>query len=277
MSHIALTNAWFRSRELNEAASRRIVEDPEAVALVRASFRLRAVWSLRGLVPGLPRLVEELRTVHCVRHASVDALIKAALANGATQVVLLGAGLDSRATRIGQRHPRVRWFEVDRSPHITHKQDTLSDREAWVDHVHADISQPGWDERLRAAGLDPRQRTVWVAEGLIHYLPEGTLDSLLWMIRGTTPDAEFVLSTIHPDTAGRARGTLVRILRWLQELPRIVFTPETLAAAAARAGWEAPQFWDYAAQVDTFAPQARGRPAGVSQDIVRFVHPGPRA
>jgi O-methyltransferase involved in polyketide biosynthesis len=166
----------------------------------------------------------------------------------------------------------VHWFEVDRSPHIAHKGAAISQQDAWVDRVHADIAATGWDEQLRASGLDPRQRTVWIAEGLVHYLPEGTLDRLLWTIRGTTPDAEFILTTIHPDTAARARGTLVRILRWLQEVPRVFFDAPALAAAAARAGWDPPQVWDYPAQVDAFVPQARSRPASVAQDVVRYLH-----
>src|SRR5215813_13947300 len=43
----------------------------------------------------------------------VDALLVEALSRGATQVVNLGAGFDSRAYRFRDRFPQVRFFELD--------------------------------------------------------------------------------------------------------------------------------------------------------------------
>jgi len=43
----------------------------------------------------------------------IDAALKKAAADGATQAVILGAGFDSRAYRFRASHPQVRFFEVD--------------------------------------------------------------------------------------------------------------------------------------------------------------------
>ena len=82
MSQIAIANAFFRARESALPAPDRILDDPFAVALVRSQWRLRALWVLRRIVPGLARLFDELQTVHCVRHASVDALVRPRRAGG---------------------------------------------------------------------------------------------------------------------------------------------------------------------------------------------------
>jgi methyltransferase (TIGR00027 family) len=48
-----------------------------------------------------------------VRTHYIDAALKRAVADGATQVVILGAGYDSRAYRFRQAYPQVKFFEVD--------------------------------------------------------------------------------------------------------------------------------------------------------------------
>ena len=48
-----------------------------------------------------------------VRTHYIDAALKRAVADGAAQVVILGAGYDSRAYRFRQAYPQVKYFEVD--------------------------------------------------------------------------------------------------------------------------------------------------------------------
>src|SRR5258706_1855767 len=48
-----------------------------------------------------------------VRTHYIDAALKRAVADGATQVVVLGAGYDSRAYRFREAFPQVKFYEVD--------------------------------------------------------------------------------------------------------------------------------------------------------------------
>ena len=258
MSQIAMANAFFRARESALPAEQRILDDPHAQSLVRTIWKLRLLWSVRGLIPGLSRLFDELQTVHCVRHAAVDALVAQALREGVRQVVLLGAGLDARPSRFGAEYPDVRWFEVDRSPYIAHKGSVLDRRQ--VTSVTADLSTPQWTQRLVDAGLDRGRETLWVAEGLIHYLPSDMLEHLLRDIRGLALRPRFALTFIRPEVAAQASGALVRLLRLLAEIPAVYFRAADLVELARQQDWTSVQTWDYDQQVASFAPAARARP-----------------
>lgn len=266
MSLIAIANAFFRAQESERPTNARILVDPWAGKLLRSPWRLRAVWALRPVIPGLGRRLEELQTVHCVRHASVDRLIERALQAGATQVVLLGAGLDARSERFASRFPNVRWFEVDRSPHITHKADTLPGR-SQTTRVTADLGGEAWISSLRKAGFDLSRQTVWVAEGLLHYLPNDTVVGILRDIRGLGAQSSVIFTFIRPEVAHQASGVLRRLIGWVGEVPETFFTHEGLERLARELRWGPIEIWDLPRQITGFAPQAAGRPTGPSQDV----------
>ncbi|AZM44428.1 SAM-dependent methyltransferase [Streptomyces sp. WAC 06738] len=106
---------------------------------------------------------------------------------GARQVVLLGAGLDTRAFRLDLPSDCV-VFEIDRAGVLAFKQRVLTALSAApkVKRVPVPVDlREGWAGALTAAGFDPAARSVWLAEGLLFYLPGpaesyliGTVDGL---------------------------------------------------------------------------------------------------
>ena len=92
---------------------------------------------------------------------------------GARQVVLLGAGLDCRAFRLGWP-PGCQVHEVDTTGVLAFKQAVLdqagatptADRRTLAADLRLD-----WSEALLDAGFDPTAPTAWLAEGLLLYLP----------------------------------------------------------------------------------------------------------
>ncbi|MEU9556430.1 SAM-dependent methyltransferase [Streptomyces fumanus] len=97
------------------------------------------------------------------------------------QVVLLAAGLDTRAFRLA-------WpagctvFEIDRGPVLDFKQTVLDDAgaRARCDRrpVPVDL-RTDWGGALVRAGFDPRRPTAWLAEGLLPFLPPAAEEKLL--------------------------------------------------------------------------------------------------
>ncbi|MDT0317267.1 class I SAM-dependent methyltransferase [Streptomyces millisiae] len=101
-----------------------------------------------------------------------DFLLTSARA-GARQVVLLGAGLDARAFRLDWP-PGCVVFEIDRAAVLTFKHRVLDEVSAAPRATRVPIPvdlRDDWVGALTGAGFDPAEPTVWLAEGLLFYLP----------------------------------------------------------------------------------------------------------
>lgn len=95
------------------------------------------------------------------------------LAAAADQVVLLAAGLDTRAYRLDWP-AGTRLWELDLPPVLAFKEEVLDAAGAAPACGRAvlpgDLLDPGWPRRLVEAGFDPQRPTAWLAEGLVVYL-----------------------------------------------------------------------------------------------------------
>jgi methyltransferase (TIGR00027 family) len=114
-----------------------------------------------------------------VRVRWFDDVVSAATARGVRQVVLLGAGLDTRPHRL-DLPAEVDWYEVDREEIFTGKEPVLAGaaprcrRHAVAGDLAADWATPLLDACLDAGG-----QTLWLAEGLFFYLTEELIVSML--------------------------------------------------------------------------------------------------
>jgi methyltransferase (TIGR00027 family) len=115
-----------------------------------------------------------------VRTHYFDSYFAGATAAGIRQVVILAAGLDSRAFRLDWPAGTT-VYEIDQPQVVTYKTTTLesvgaaptADRRT----VQVDL-RDDWAAALTAAGFDPGQPTAWLAEGLLPYLPAQAQDRL---------------------------------------------------------------------------------------------------
>ncbi|CAK0745425.1 hypothetical protein CVIRNUC_001619 [Coccomyxa viridis] len=112
------------------------------------------------------------------------------------QVVLLGAGMDTRAWR-SPLPEGVSWFEVDRSDVLRAKHKALkkagaafSQSENQIDTKYplkaasyiscsVDLENQQWVDGLIAEGFDPEIPTCWILEGLVMYLSPAAVSKLL--------------------------------------------------------------------------------------------------
>jgi methyltransferase (TIGR00027 family) len=116
-----------------------------------------------------------------VRTRFFDDFFDAATAAGIRQAVILAAGLDSRAYRLPWPSGTT-VFEVDQPQVIAFKSATLSGLGAQPTAERRTVAvdlREDWPAALREAGFDPTQRTAWIAEGLLGYLPAEAQDRLL--------------------------------------------------------------------------------------------------
>ena len=177
----------------------------------------------------------------------MDALLVEAVSQGATQVVNLGAGFDSRAYRFRDRFPQVRFFELDLPATIAAKRErvmkifgAVPDR---VVLVATDFTARPLDAVLRDAGYDRTQRTFFIWEGVTMYLPEEANRSTLKFIRsgsasGSSVVYDYVLeATLRPDGGGLyGAKTTVAYLTSVGEPLMTGWSPSQAAAFATREG-----------------------------------------
>ncbi len=119
-----------------------------------------------------------------LRTRYLDDCMARALDRGFRQVVILGAGLDTRAARLGRKG--VRFFEVDHPASQADKRVRVSRFEGYpidsASFVACDFERDDFVERLSAAGLDRKSPTFLVWEGVIYYLEEAAARATLCRI-----------------------------------------------------------------------------------------------
>jgi methyltransferase (TIGR00027 family) len=115
-----------------------------------------------------------------VRTHFFDAFFTDAAAAGVRQVVIVAAGLDSRAYRLDWPAGTV-VYEIDLPKVLEYKAETLAGHGATpiADRrpVPVDLRHD-WPQALRDAGFDTGQPTAWLAEGLLPFLPASAQEAL---------------------------------------------------------------------------------------------------
>lgn len=178
ISLTARLTAAARARETRRPD--RLFEDPLAAALagpegVAFMERLEASGRPPGVAPAEnPYIAIRTRFFD-------DFLSRAAIEMPARQVVLLAAGLDTRAFRLDWP-AGTRWFELDRPEVIAAKQEVL-DREGAQPRCErralgVDLAGD-WPQVLLDAGFEPSRMSLWLVEGLTPYLDQAAVGSVL--------------------------------------------------------------------------------------------------
>jgi methyltransferase (TIGR00027 family) len=145
-----------------------------------------------------------------VRTKYFDEYFGRAIEAGVTQIVLLAAGLDSRAYRLPWADGTV-VYELDQPRVLEFKRETV-DRlgeapTAERREVAIDL-RDDWPRALRESGFDPSRPSAWIAEGLLIYLPATAQERLFAGIDALAAPGSFVgieESIPMPDEAFQAK------------------------------------------------------------------------
>jgi methyltransferase (TIGR00027 family) len=184
-------------RAVESRRADRLFEDPLAEALAgEAGFRLMERWRL----PGMPR---ENPTIG-PRTRFYDDLLIEAVADGLGQVVLVAAGMDTRAFRL-PLPAEVTVFELDLPEQLEEKQAIL-DRQHAKPRSHrisvaVDLTKDDWPDALSIAGFSSAAPAVFIAEGLSWYLTEEENARLLDLLAGlAVPGSRLGFDIVSRDT-----------------------------------------------------------------------------
>jgi methyltransferase (TIGR00027 family) len=203
----ALGMARVRAEE--SARPDRLFDDPFAAAFAAAAPE--ALPADRPASDPAASLGWLLQFYGVIRTRFFDDYLLAACADGISQMVLLAAGLDSRAFRLAWPAP-VRVFEVDMPQVLSFKDRVLDGQSPTCERVVLPADLRGnWTPQLIEAGFDPQAPTVWLIEGLFVYLTAGEAAGLLDAVgsisaAGSSLAFEHSVMTDNP-TMDRARNS----------------------------------------------------------------------
>lgn len=150
--------------------------------------------------PEAHRIHDMARNYQAVRTHYFDDYFTEVAHEGIRQVVILAAGLDSRAFRLDWPAGTT-VYEIDQPKVLEYKAETLAahgaEPSAQRREVAIDLRQD-WPKALREAGFDDSQPTAWLAEGLLMYLPADAQDRLFELVTELSAPG----SRIAAETAG---------------------------------------------------------------------------
>ncbi|MFG2437385.1 class I SAM-dependent methyltransferase [Streptomyces sp. NPDC048508] len=214
--------------------------DPVAVRLLRAWERT-PVEQVRANTPPTGwrertayESVRACAEVVVPRTVAIDEALRAHVGN---QLVILGAGLDTRAWRLSEL-ARTDVWEVDHPASREDKQDRLPAEQAVVARsvrfTPVDFALDDLGTALDSAGHDPSAPTTWLWEGVIPYLTcDEVRATVAALAARTAPGSALVVNYQTPSTRAAAGRLLTRFLGssiTSGEPWRSLWRPEQLAA-----------------------------------------------
>ncbi|MFF2428402.1 SAM-dependent methyltransferase [Streptomyces mirabilis] len=172
-----------------------------------------------------------------VRTRFLDELLRDGADAGCHQVVLLGAGMASRAYRLDWPSG-THLFEIDSAEPLGFKESVLrakpADPRCERITVPVDLRED-WTGAQAAAGHDPALPTVWIAEGLLIHLPQDAVERPLGQVGELSATGSRMGLTLgQPGVVERfAQDTGTAASMWVSEMP-----PDPVARLAGL-GWDA--------------------------------------
>ncbi|HWQ47651.1 MAG TPA: class I SAM-dependent methyltransferase [Methanosarcina sp.] len=140
-----------------------------------------------------------------------DDFVKKFIDEGLEQLVILGAGYDTRAYRIEGLMGKVRVFEVDhpetQSVKIEKIKDIFGSLPDHVKYVSIDFESEDFSHRLLEHGYERSQKTVFIMEGLVYYLPPKAVDEILCFIaKNSGVGSAIIFDYVHESSIDRTDG-----------------------------------------------------------------------
>jgi len=202
-SFTAEIDAIIRSTETEKPESERLCYDPFAKTFVSATNRFI------GMIPPLRKLaLWYLERKHpflldCIpaRTRYIDEYVNKRIDDGLQQLIILGAGYDSRAYRIERLKGKVTVFEIDhpatQKRKIEKVNKILYPLPSNVVYVPIDFNKEKLAQRLFQSGYDKDKKSLFIWEGVTPYLTADAVDETLYFVaRNSGPRSSIIFNYI---------------------------------------------------------------------------------
>ena len=221
----AETLAMLRAAASNETRLAVRCEDRFARQFLGLKNRMLASIRPQALVKGLLNLAAPGSYCFAIaRTRHFDDALLAASAAGVQQLVVLGAGYDSRAFRYGDALAGIEVFEVDHPGTQARKQGILQrvarPAGARVRYVPVDFAAQVLEDALSRHGFSPDRPTLFLWEGVSYYLPEAAVAQVLDFVARCAPGSSIVFdyaikAFVDGDTSTYGGK---QVARWLEKI-----------------------------------------------------------
>jgi methyltransferase (TIGR00027 family) len=194
----------LRAMESMRPPEERICYDPLAKDFVgrKLAFFLKsglirkiAFWVVDRIAPGLAGDI-----IGRVRY--IDDRVQSAIREGIEQLVILGAGYDSRPYRLPELNGRIRCFEVDhpatQKVKIERIEKIFGNLPEYVAYVPIDFERDDVGQQLFESGYDRNLRTLYIWEGVTMYLTDEAVDRVLdFVSRNSGEGSSIIFDYVH--------------------------------------------------------------------------------
>ena len=207
-SRSAAAVASARALESIAPQKHRIINDPYASYFVLGRLKPIAKVAFRGKAPGF---FYRLITLYAntvidkkngaifiaLRHRYIDEKLQKLIDSGIKQVVLLGAGYDSRAIRFA--HTNVRFIEIDHPATQKEKLRRIKGihplPDCNISYLNTDF-QGNWLDDVMSPGAIKPEPTIFIWEGVSMYLDEGSVHETLENLKKLCPAGHLIFDVI---------------------------------------------------------------------------------
>jgi methyltransferase (TIGR00027 family) len=234
--------------EQYEPLERRLVSDDLALSILPAGQRalVRAMrWPLlrRLTISAGERAVAGSWSIITCRKRYIDDKLDEALGS-IDAVVILGAGMDTRAYRLAHRSD-IPVFEVDLAVNIARKkvavQRAIGGAPASVHLVPLDFEHDDLIGTLTGHGYRTDARTFFIWEGVTQYLTEDAVRATLTALQAAPAGSRLVFTYVRKDFIDGVNmydaAILYKRFRQRQQVWRFGLDPDAVSGFVAEYGW----------------------------------------
>lgn len=173
-----------------DALAKDFLSPPLRIILKSRLLARMAIWCAERIAPGVPSEV-------VVRTRYIDDCLRACIDDGIGQLVILGAGYDSRAYRFDGLKGKVKVFELDvpatqrvKIKRVTKLFGCLPDN---VVYIPIDLDKERLDKKLFESGYDKNVKTLFIWEGVTYYLTAEAVNETLAFVAKNSGDGSSII------------------------------------------------------------------------------------
>lgn len=241
-SRTAQYMAFFRALETQRTITDRLFSDPYAIHFLDCKLRLAVRLSKYPIVSKyisntINKKIPGAFSSGIARTKYIDELLQKAISNGAKQVILLGAGFDTRAVRLDFLK-KIPVIEIDHPNTSNFKAEVYKNRIGQIPEnvrfLQIDFNKQSLDQLAIEHHLDFSKPTVVIWEGVTNYLTEEAVKSTFSFISKFATNSSVIFTYVHKDILDNPESflggkKLLEDLEKLEEHWTFGFKPEKLS------------------------------------------------